>query len=217
MVIFKKLKRRWRKWFRSLLYGDSKRIAASALVVTAVLLLGSVVAYRQFMPAKIDPSAYTPLLDTIAKGESHGNYNAYFGNAGNTSIRFTEMTVSQVLIWQEEYVRQGSASSAVGKYQIINTTLKGLVQELAIDTSIKFDEKLQDRMAIALLERRGAEEYVGKKLSREDFAANLAKEWAALPKATGPNPEQSYYASDGLNKVQISLEEVYKALATLET
>jgi muramidase (phage lysozyme) len=171
--------------------------------------------YKPFMHQNIDPTVFNPLLDTIAKGESNGNYNAYFGNASNTAIRFTDMTVHQVIGWQDAFVRQGNPSSAVGKYQIIGPTLKGLVQKLDIDTNAKFDEKLQDRLAIALLEKRGAEDYLQNKLSRDQFAANLAKEWAALPKAIGPSPEQSYYAGDGINKVQISLDEIYKALATV--
>src|SRR5688500_6817427 len=169
------------------------------------------------MPARIDPAAYSSLLTTIAKGESNGNYNAYFGNAANTAIHFTEMSVDEVLQWQEEYVRQGSPSSAVGKYQIVRPTLTGLVSELGIDPKARFDEAMQDRMAIALLERRGALAYVEKELTREQFAANLAKEWAALPKVTGMSPEESYYAHDGLNESRISVDEVYKALAMLES
>jgi muramidase (phage lysozyme) len=186
-------------------------------VVAVLILAGSGLVYRNFMTAKIDPAKYTPLLNTIAKGESNGNYNAYFGNANNSTVIFTEMTVDDVLKWQEDFVKQGHASSAVGKYQIINTTLKGLVRQMDIDTSARFDEAMQDRMAVALLERRGSEDYVNKKLTREQFAANLAKEWAALPRVIGAHPEQSYYAGDGLNKVQISIEDIFKALAALES
>lgn len=168
------------------------------------------------MSAKIDPASYTPLLNTIAKGESKGNYNAHFGNSTNTTIRFTDMSIAEVLRWQDEYVAQGHASSAVGKYQIINSTLRGLVQQLDLDPNARFDEAMQDKLAIALLERRGAHDYVANKLTREEFAANLAKEWAALPQIVGTNPEQSYYAGDGLNKVQISIDEIFRALATLQ-
>ena len=215
--IVRKLSRRWRKWYRSILYLDIKKVAAVSLALLAVFVIGSGTLFRQHMAVDIDPAKYSPLLNTIAKGESNGNYNAYYGNASNTTIRFTEMTVAEVQKWQEDYIRQGSASSAVGKYQIINTTLAGLIRQMNIDPAAKFDEALQDRMAVALLERRGAKDYVEKKLSREQFAANLAQEWAALPKAVGPNPEQSYYAGDGLNKVRISLEEIYTALASLHT
>lgn len=205
-----------RDWFRSLLYVDGKVLAAVGILFAGLLLTISGIAYNNTMSVKIDPTAYTPLLNTIARGESQGNYNAHFGNAANTTIRFTDMSVAEVLRWQDEYVAQGHASSAVGKYQIINSTLRGLVQQLHIDPNTTFDEALQDKLAIALLERRGAHDYVEKKLSREEYAANLAKEWAALPKIIGTNPEQSYYAGDGLNSVQISIDEILGALATLQ-
>jgi len=193
-----------------------KTTPRSALIVTCFILLAGIIVYKQAMPTNVDPTAYTPILNTIARGESKGNYNAYFGNVTNSTVRFTEMPVAAVLQWQEAYVQQGSPSSAVGKYQIVRPTLAGLVQQLGIDPQTRFDEALQDRMAIALLERRGALDYVDKKLTREQFAANLAKEWAALPRVIGDDPAESYYAHDGLNKSQISPDEIFNALAMLE-
>jgi muramidase (phage lysozyme) len=214
----RKIRRLWtRSKFGRLLSIDRKLVPAAGLLMIIAVLAGIGIAYRQVVAPSIDPSAYTPLLNTIAQGESKGNYNAHFGNSTNTTIRFTDMTVSEVLQWQDAYVAQGHASSAVGKYQIINSTLRGLVQQMGIDQNAVFNEQLQDSMAIRLLERRGANDYVQNKLTREEFAANLAKEWAALPKIVGDNPEQSYYASDGINKVQISIEEIFQALATLQT
>jgi conjugal transfer mating pair stabilization protein TraG len=155
------------------------------------------------------------LLSTIAKVESKDNYNAYFGNPTNASIQFTSMTVNEVLAWQKQFVQQGNLSSAVGRYQFIDSTLQGLMRELKIDENMKFDATLQDRLAVALLERRGIHEYVDNKMSREEFAHSLSKEWAALPKAIGENPEQSYYAGDGLNKAQLSVDELYAGIATV--
>jgi conjugal transfer mating pair stabilization protein TraG len=155
------------------------------------------------------------LLNTIAKVESKHNYNAYFGNSANTSIKFTDMTVNEVLAWQRQFIEQGNASSAVGRYQFIDSTLEGLVRQLKIDGNTKFNEALQDRLAVALLERRGIHEYVNNKISREEFAHSLSKEWAALPKVIGENPEQSYYAGDGLNKAQLGIDEVFASIATV--
>lgn len=155
------------------------------------------------------------LLDMIAKAESRSNYNAYFGNPNNTSIVFTDMSVGEVLDWQKQYVAQGSPSSAVGRYQLIDSTLQGLVEQLDINRSATFDEAMQDRLAVALLERRGIREYADNKLSPEAFAHNLSKEWAGLPKIIGTNPEQSYYAGDGLNKAQVSVSEVLASVATV--
>ena len=191
----------------------NRKFLATGLIAAGLAI--TVSAMVESAPTKVNPTAYVPLLNVIADGESSGNYNAHFGNAANATVRFTDMSVGEVLRWQEEYVRQGSPSSAVGRYQIIRPTLTKLVQEQHIEPSARFDEKLQDRMAIALLERRGSLAYVEKKISREQFAANLAQEWAALPRVTGPNPTESYYAGDGLNKSRISVDAVYKALDAL--
>lgn len=185
------------------------------VVCAAVLLLGMFIYTESMQRNKrltADPSTYTQLLHLIAKAESKGNYNAYFGNAGNSSVKFTAMPIEKVLKWQSDYVKQGSVSSAVGKYQILDTTLKGLIRELDVDTRQLFDQSMQDRMAAALIERRGAEAYVNGELTQEKFAANLAKEWASLPRVIGKHAEDSYYSSDGLNKSLVSVEEVLGAI-----
>lgn len=155
------------------------------------------------------------LLATIAQVESRGNYNAYFSNATNSSIKFTDMPIKEVISWQQQFINQGSASSAVGRYQFINTTLRDLVQQLDIDQNTIFTEQLQDQLAVALLERRGLREYVSQTITREQFAHNLSKEWAALPKVIGDDPEQSYYADDGLNQAQLSVDELFSGIETV--
>ena len=185
------------------------------MTVLAVLLFAGTFTYAEYMSTQrlsANPDSYKPLLNLIASVESSGNYNAHFGNARNNSVKFTDMTIAEVQQWQQDFVGKGSPSSAVGRYQIISTTLDGLVNELAIEPSQKFDPPTQDMMAIALLERRGADAYVNKELSSEEFAANLAKEWAALPKVIGDNPEQSYYAGDGLNKSHVEPKKVLDAI-----
>lgn len=208
--------RRLKLWPLARILRRRRSRRAITLGAVTVGLVFIVAAVSQPAPRRIDAAAYAPLLEVIAQGESSGNYNAHFGNAANTTIRFTEMSVDEVLRWQEVYVRQGSVSSAVGRYQIVRPTLVKLIQELQLDASVRFDEKLQDRMAITLMERRGSLAYVGEELTREEFAASLAKEWAALPKAVGTDPEESYYADDGVNKSRISIPAVYDALDMLK-
>ena len=183
------------------------------IVFVAALIAYTIGSMNQRL--QVDPVSAKPLLDLIARVESKGNYNAYFGNAGNTSIKFTEMSIADVLSWQEDFIAAGHPSSAVGRYQIISTTLKGLVQQLNIDTNQPFNEAMQDRMAVALLERRGATEYVNNQIDERQFAAELAKEWAALPKIIGDRPEQSYYASDGLNKALVGVDEILRAASAV--
>lgn len=183
----------------------------TGVLVLVVGLIGYT-SYISNQRLSVDPKSYSQLLNLIAKAESNGNYNAYFGNANNTEIDFTEMSIAEVMSWQENYVDQGSPSSAVGKYQIISPTLAGLVEELAIDTTQPFDEPTQDKLAMTLLERRGSTSYVNRELNREQFAANLAKEWAALPKVIGDQPDQSYYAGDGLNRSSVEVKAVLEAI-----
>lgn len=165
----------------------------------------------------VSPAAYRPILDVIGKAESNNNYNAYFGNAGNKDIDFTNMTIAQVMQWQHDFIAQGHASSAIGRYQIISTTLDGLVRRLDLDTNQKFDEAMQDRLAIALLERRGSLSYAAHQLAPQEFAANLAREWAGLPRVIGGDPNASYYAGDGLNASRTNVDEVIKAIEPIES
>ena len=167
---------------------------------TGVILLSFVVFWSVMHQQTISPTAYAPLLDVIARGESKGNYNAYFGNTTNKDIQFTKMTVAEVLAWQDAFVKEGNPSSAVGRYQIIRPTLVGLVKQLKLKPDAYFDETLQDRLAIALMERRGSIDFISEEVSAENFAHELSKEWAALPKVIGDAPDSSYYAGDGLNR-----------------
>lgn len=202
-----------KKKFRSIKKWSKNR--RPLLLVTILVVCVAAIGYASYMQNRrltVDPASYKQLLDLIASVESKNNYNAYFGNPKNTDITFTKMSVADVMKWQKEYVAKGNYSSAVGRYQIVSTTLDGLVRRLKIDTNQKFDEALQDKLAQALLERRGSEAYVNKELTQEQFAANLAKEWAALPRIVGQNPADSYYSSDGVNKALVSVDAVMKAI-----
>ena len=182
-------------------------VLASVALVVSIIVYGSM--HSRVM---INPTAYAPLLDVIATGESRGNYKAYYGNVANNTTDITGMTVNEVLEWQTNYVAQGSPSSAVGRYQIIQPTLLGLVDELELNGNEQFNEALQDRLAIALLERRGSIDFIKGDLTHQTFAHNLSKEWAALPRIIGDNPEASYYAGDGLNESHISSAEITAAI-----
>lgn len=203
---FRRQVRRWRKSKKLRLY--------AAVGLMCVGALGYAV-YMDNKKLSVDPTSYKPLLDLIASVESKGNYNAHFGNATNSELRFTSMTIAEVQQWQHEFVAQGNASSAVGRYQIIDSTLSGLITDLDLNTKQKFDEATQDKLAIALLERRGSEKYINQELTPEEFAANLAMEWAALPKVLGDNSSASYYAGDGLNAALVKKETVLQAVQRL--
>lgn len=198
------------------LHRDAKRHSRTLFVIGGLVALLAGLFYAEYiMPSRLtaDPTSYRALLDLIAKAESNGNYTAHFGDPGSKDPDFTTMTLSEVQAWQRGFVASGQPSSAVGRYQIISTTLDGLIIELKLSSeSVLFNESTQDRMAVALLERRGLTAYVNDELTREEFAANLAKEWAGLPRIVGQNPEESFYSGDDLNAAQVSSREVLEAI-----
>jgi len=144
------------------------------------------------------------LLDFISGPESNGNYNAYYGNTNNQSVRFTDMTIAQVQDFQAQLARD-TGSSAVGRYQFLQKTLGGLVTEMGIPTSARFTPELQDQLGQKLLERRGLTAFTSGAMSAEEFANNLAQEWAGLPMVSGPKAGRSYYDGDAIgNKSGVS-------------
>lgn len=203
--------------FVTVAYLDYMHASDMTLVVRVNLSDNSKIDYSKAPKnEKVKKGTTRPLLDLIAKGESGGNYNAYFGNAKNKAVKLTEMTIDEVLKWQDEYVADGSPSSAAGKYQFIRGTLRGLAKTLGMNKfEVKFSPETQDKMAIKLLEQRGLNDYISGKISAKQFAANIAKEWAALPKTIGKNPNASYYAGDGLNAGHIKVEAVLKAIEAI--
>jgi muramidase (phage lysozyme) len=157
-------------------------------------------------------TASTPekrLLNLVASAESGKNgYNKIFG--GKT-LNLTSMTVGDVLTLQRNMVNNGSPSSALGRYQFINKTLKGLISDLGIPLNATFNEELQDKLGVALMKRRGWDKFKSGKMSEDQFLNNLAKEWAGLPNTSG----RSHYAGDGLNRATVSLDKVRQALKKL--
>lgn len=132
------------------------------------------------------------ILDLIASVESRGDYNSTLDNGRWTGgpQNLTDMSLRNVYALQQRMLANpqnralygnGKGSSALGRYQIVSTTLKGLVKEMGLDWDAKFDEKTQDAMARQLLSRRGRN------------ASGLRLEWQGL---NNVSDEQIYSAWD---------------------
>lgn len=153
-----------------------------------------------------------PLLDVISQGEIGKNYkpdDAYNTIYGGKKVALTKMSVKDVLSFQKQRISAGSPSSAVGRFQFIHKTLKGLVKELGISKNALFDGELQDRLGLQLLKRRGLDNFLNGKTNNKQFTKSLSKEWASLPKDSSG---KSYYAGDNLNKAHISYNELGNSL-----
>ena len=176
---------------------------------------------------KIDTSAapqtrFDGLLELVSRHEGGTNYDARYGAIGNKDPKFTSMTIAQVRQWQRNFVKNGSKSSAVGRYQIIQNTMAGLIQSMKISLDAPFDKEMQDRMAMQLLTRRGLGKFLKGTISVEAFGRALSQEWASLPvleNTKGAHKSlqagDSFYAGDGLNKAHVSEKDVRAVLQAL--
>jgi len=69
----------------------------------------------------------------------------------------------------KEWVKQGKLH-ALGKYQIIHKTLKGLIKRHNLPLTLKFTPNLQDFLGLSLLKSGGTGQWVGlRKASKEDI------------------------------------------------
>lgn len=158
---------------------------------------------------RMDASAQgSSLLGLIRGAEADGNYNAVYGNPGNTRD-LGQFTLDQILGFQQQARQRGLESTAVGGYQFLYKTLRGLKKEMGLAGSEMFTPQLQDRMGMALLERRGLSAYRAGRISKRQFAHSLSQEWAAVP---SPNTGRSFYAGDGLNAATVRTRDVYAAM-----
>ena len=160
-------------------------------------------------------SALKNLLDAIGKGEAPKGYGQIYGGARGVpkGADVSKMTLNAVEALQATMVKNGSESTACGRYQFIRKTLLATVSEMRLTGKEVWRPELQDRMALHLIEKRGLGSFLAGKISREQFANNLAAEWASLPMVSGPKKGRSRYAGDGLNK---SFHSVAEMLALLD-
>jgi hypothetical protein len=122
------------------------------------------------------------------------------------------MTLAEILTFQAGMISRGHESTAVGRYQIIKKTLEGLIAQGAANLNEKFSPGTQDKLAIALLNRRGYQRYLQGNMSADQFADRLAMEWASFPVVSG----QSYYRGVGSNKALVDRGTVISTLRGYE-
>lgn len=163
---------------------------------------------------KTIPQAAQTILAYIYSKESNGNYEVISSNKqSRLPVKITKLTVDQLIEqapqWRTLY---GTLSSAAGAPQIITKTLKKLKEVMGLTGKEKFTSGLQDRMAYQLLRYRGYDQFMAGNISTEQFAKNLAMEWASMPVLVGTKNNKGqnikrgagYYDGDGLNSASHS-------------
>ena len=136
-------------------------------------------------------SPYTPILNLIASKESrstdpendgydamntggaNGGHTAFGSGTGNAAFgqKLTQMSVAEVMRLQSK-----GALHASGRYQIIGSTLKGLVDKGVMSPDELYSPEVQDRAAIELFHGR-----VGKFIDANgEEVVGLGQEWIGL-------------------------------------
>ena len=144
---------------------------------------------------------YRPLLDLIGLtegtdkrrggGPARGyNETLAYGRLTGGDVDLVSKTLTQVDALQTRMLQHNENiwnSSAVGRYQIVRTTLRNIRKTLPdrYPGSRLYDADCQDEMACFLLGQRGIDKYLSGRLSEDTMLLNLAKECASLPTPAG--------------------------------
>ena len=140
----------------------------------------------------IDPKT-RGVLDFIGSIEGPAGYDDYYRGVSSGPPRpLSTMTVQQVLDWQDS-VDATSKSEAAGRYQIMEDTLRGMVNSGKADPNARFDANTQDQLAAKLLRGRS---WDPKRTDYVNMGNAIAYEWAALPRCSGMRKGRSAY--DGI-------------------
>lgn len=109
----------------------------------------------------------------------------------------TQMTLGEILQWIEDTPGQ---PHAIGRYQIIPSTLRHLIEKEGLTAQQPYDPSLQDRLADVLMTEAGLQAFLAGEMGRSAFMDRLARVWAGLPTANG----HSHYHGYAGNKATIT-------------
>ena len=146
----------------------------------------------------------------IARAESgQAGYDAVQQQArASPPKRPTQMTIAEIYAWIDATPGQ---HHAIGRYQIIPATLRGLVRNTGVSTDTRFTPQTQDMLANALIAEAGYHRFRRGEITRTAFMDNLSAIWAGLPLATG----LSRYHGIAGNKATITREAYEDAMENI--
>lgn len=142
-------------------------------------------------PVPLGGSQVARLRHLIASAEAgRDGYDAVqHGARVPTPTVPTAMTLAEIYAWIAATPGQ---PHAIGRYQMIPTTLKRLVRHAGVGLDARFTPALQDRLADQLLAEAGYGAFTGGEMGRRAFMNNLAKIWAGLPNSSGRSHYHGY-------------------------
>lgn len=212
--------------------GAAERIAGAMSLTHP--RLGTIAAGRGATPAGFGgewDAAGSGILDLIAYAEgTRGNYNETldYGRWTGGPVNLTGMTINEVLALQDTMrtpenralYGDGLGSSAVGRYQIVSSTLRGLVGNLGLSGNEFFDEQMQDRMALQLIRENGGgvgavrgqwEGFGGGRIS--DAMIRQALQGTAIPSTDPETAQASAAALEATAQAVEQADSAYRSLS----
>lgn len=161
---------------------------------------------------------YRPLLDLIGKSEGTDRKRKYnetlaYGALTGGDVDLVSMTLDQVDALQGRMLAHPANkwdSSALGRYQIVRTTMRSIRKTLNLDGRLLYDAAMQDRMACFLLGQRGIDKWLAGRMKRDTLLHQLAQEWASLPKPDGAGAYKNQRAHVTVAEVDRALAEVLR-------
>lgn len=150
--------------------------------------------YQPEQPPKTDSIRITQLADLIGSVESDtvGGYNA--ANAGramdlgtNGIINITGKSCEEITLREIMALQRRGVLYAVGRYQIIPSTLKAAVKWAKVSDTEYFSPETQNKLLLALLQHKRPKvwQYIQTGKNLEGAVNDLAKEWAGIPTTSG--------------------------------
>ncbi len=163
------------------------------------------------------------LLDAIARNEGtyKTGYNteyAYGKYGGDRDVALEDMTVDEVLAHQDTMLaNQGGRklkSTAIGRYQMLQQTLRDEMKHGDISGDTKFTNELQDKMIMQRLRRmRKYDDWKTGAIDSKTFEHNLSKEFASIQ---NPLTGKGYYPGQGSKPLKYKRNEVTMPTATTD-
>lgn len=161
---------------------------------------------------------YRPLMDLIGFTEGTDKKRGYnetlaYGAYTGGKVDLVSMTLAEIDKLQTKMLAHPKNkwnSSAIGRYQIVRTTLREIKKKLGLKDTELFNEAMQDRCCCYLLGKRGIDAYLRGDLPEENMLVHLAQEWASLPTPAG----RGYYDNQ---RAAVKPERVRAVLATVKS
>lgn len=197
----------------------------------------------------LDDGPTQDLLDRIALGEGADPkklkaQNKYgigateydmvygYGSALAPDKPITEMTMKELEAYQRKLIAAtkgkvkgtSKGTSAVGKYQVIKTSLFGKngtaanpqkdswADKLGLTEDTVYTPAIQEKIGFLALKEAGYNSYINGNRSQDSFQNRIANIWASVAKADGTDKY-----GQGIHTVKKDLEPMFKSLAPIKT